>query len=376
MTEPAAADQTDIGTEFVRQADHPNEAGLTAFEADLASKTGSKGDSKAAALQLDRAALSAKLWEIAEHHIIAEWICCEPLEPRHDLCAKGYAALGMAKTLLVDSPEAWNPNAPLLDAVLAMLPATAEEHRLALSDALGLGTGAPWDAIHDRATELGLPPLDRDPVARRLGLVAAPADRATVLNEAADHLGRQADELWAPGTKAHTVMHADAEELRRMAAESAPATGHDDARCPEREPLIEARCSKKNGHDGPHSDRPGRIWYPVDDEPEADPQPVSDAFVQQLATVKVREDSEQTTDRLRCPYCREDITDYAEDDHVFRTGDDRPYCSGECVIAAHRAGLPTAAEQAAAAQQPICKCPAEICQCGHHKAQQPKEARP
>ena len=28
----------------------------------------------------------------------------------------------------------------------------------------------------------------------------------------------------------------------------------------------------------------------------------------------------------------------------------------------------------AAAQQPICKCPAEICQCGHHKAQQPKEA--
>lgn len=31
---------------------------------------------------------------------------------------------------------------------------TAEEHRLALSEALGLGTGAPWDAIHDRAKEL------------------------------------------------------------------------------------------------------------------------------------------------------------------------------------------------------------------------------
>lgn len=41
--------------------------------------------------------------------------------------------------------------------------------------------------------------------------------------------------------------------------------------------------------------------------------------------------------RLLCPRCRTDITDYAEDDHVFRTGDERPYCSGECVVAAHRA---------------------------------------
>ncbi|MFD8899852.1 hypothetical protein [Streptomyces ardesiacus] len=31
---------------------------------------------------------------------------------------------------------------------------TTEAHRLALSEALGLGTGAPWDAIRDRATEL------------------------------------------------------------------------------------------------------------------------------------------------------------------------------------------------------------------------------
>jgi hypothetical protein len=77
---------------------------------------------------VDRAALSAKLWAVAEQHIVAEWICCEPLEPRHDLCAKGYAALGMAKTLLVDADpaEAWNPNAPLLDAVLAVLPATTD----------------------------------------------------------------------------------------------------------------------------------------------------------------------------------------------------------------------------------------------------------
>jgi hypothetical protein len=48
--------------------------------------------------------------------------------------------------------------------------------------------------------------------------------RATVLREAADHLSRQADELWSPGTRAHTVMHGDATELRRLAdeAHSAP----------------------------------------------------------------------------------------------------------------------------------------------------------
>lgn len=105
-----------------------------------------------------------------------------------------------------------------------------EEHRLALSDALGLGTGAPWDAIHDRVTELGLPPLDQDPVARRLGLVAE--HRATVLTEAADAVfaldydemvSEQDDEnlgslreAWDLGT-----IHAT-ELLRRLAAEATP----------------------------------------------------------------------------------------------------------------------------------------------------------
>lgn len=47
---------------------------------------------------------------------------------------------------------------------------------------------------------------------------------------------------------------------------------------------------------------------------------------------------EEQADRLICPgpNCGEDITDYSEDDHVTRTGDDRPYCSGECVVATHR----------------------------------------
>jgi hypothetical protein len=69
----------------------------------------------------DRAALSARLWAVAEHNIIAEWICCEPINPEHDLCVQGDATRQMVKALLVDDPEAARP-APLLNAVLAVLP--------------------------------------------------------------------------------------------------------------------------------------------------------------------------------------------------------------------------------------------------------------
>jgi hypothetical protein len=41
----------------------------------------------------------------------------------------------------------------------------------------------------------------------------------------------------------------------------------------------------------------------------------------------------------RCPRCSEDLTAYEDDDFVYLKGDDRPYCSGECVVAAHRAEL-------------------------------------
>ncbi|MEW2267874.1 hypothetical protein, partial [Streptomyces sp. NPDC047868] len=97
----------------------------------------------------------------------------------------------------------------------------AEEHRLALSEALGLGTGAPWDAIHDRATELGLPPLDQDPVARRLGLVAE--HRAAVLREAADGFDAHAEKLLSGiGDKAVFVAKALQEQAAvwREAAET------------------------------------------------------------------------------------------------------------------------------------------------------------
>jgi hypothetical protein len=87
----------------------------------------------------DRAALSARLWAVAEHNIIAEWICCEPINPKHELCVQGDATLRMVKALLVDDPEAIRP-APLLDAVLAVLPAPADR-------------AAEWRAVAQRVRE-------------------------------------------------------------------------------------------------------------------------------------------------------------------------------------------------------------------------------
>ncbi|MGW1154518.1 hypothetical protein ACWD45_24940 [Streptomyces rubiginosohelvolus] len=42
----------------------------------------------------------------------------------------------------------------------------------------------------------------------------------------------------------------------------------------------------------------------------------------------------------RCPRCDEDLTNYTEDDRVYRKGDTRPYCSGECVVFSWRNNLP------------------------------------
>ena len=83
--------------------------------------------------QPTREQVSATLWEIAEHTIVAEWICCEPINAHHDLCVQGDAARQMVKALLVDDPKSYRP-APLLDAVLAVLSAPVDR-AAALTDA-------------------------------------------------------------------------------------------------------------------------------------------------------------------------------------------------------------------------------------------------
>jgi hypothetical protein len=49
--------------------------------------------------------------------------------------------------------------------------------------------------------------------------------------------------------------------------------------------------------------------------------------------------AEDPSDAPRCPRCGDSLADYLDDDLVYRVGDQRPYCSGECVVRAHRGAL-------------------------------------
>lgn len=71
----------------------------------------------------ERDQVSQKLWEVAEHTIITEWICCEPIDPNHSLCVQGDATLTMVKALLIDDPQASRTAAPLLDVVMRLMAA-------------------------------------------------------------------------------------------------------------------------------------------------------------------------------------------------------------------------------------------------------------
>ena len=137
------------------------------------------------------------------------------------------------------------------DAVLAVLPTAdlpAEEaYRLAVSAALRLGTGATWEAIRDRAEDLAAEVEQLTEAGRRLLEqrqemaaerfawqergdraearvrqleAAASVDRARILNEAADHLARQAADA---SPSARDVILADVAVLRRLADETQPA---------------------------------------------------------------------------------------------------------------------------------------------------------
>ncbi|MFC8339231.1 hypothetical protein ACFUJX_19780 [Streptomyces rubiginosohelvolus] len=100
--------RSDVGTEFVQQADHPDEAALAAFEADLDSSTAPKDDSKDAALRewlpvLRRAveSLPAKCpyHDDTTPHGVWREACCDTGIParRRELAEKALAALSETK---------------------------------------------------------------------------------------------------------------------------------------------------------------------------------------------------------------------------------------------------------------------------------------
>jgi hypothetical protein len=177
-------------------------------------------------------------------------------------------------------------------------------------------------------------------------VLPAPVDRATVLREEAarirahcpDHLNADSAEgSWM-------VCHCDvADDIeRRLAAPSAVVVRRatDEAQG-EAQPPVQCTASVLRKPHGPHR------WEP---QPGMDPIPCPGFEAVEAQQLEPRqpctcgqdgcEYCDVQEEPLLCPRCGNDIGDYGEDDFVFRTGDDRPYCSGECVIAAHRTNLP------------------------------------
>ncbi|MFB6424670.1 hypothetical protein ACFCXC_14940 [Streptomyces microflavus] len=128
-----------------------------------------------------------------------------------------------------------------------------EMHRLALSEALGLGTGAPWDAIRERAAELAVAP-------------PAPADRAAHYREAAD-IAESLREFNSPSLARNAAQVSEnvgilrvADRLRRLAVDAAagvqPPTSEAETEAPEdatrrfarRLHAVELLCSGRPGY--------------------------------------------------------------------------------------------------------------------------------
>lgn len=73
-----------------------------------------------------RAHVSRRLVQLAEERCVAEWICCDPVDPTHLLCVQGNAARRMLTGLLTDDEEVWPPTSELLDEVMRLVQGVGE----------------------------------------------------------------------------------------------------------------------------------------------------------------------------------------------------------------------------------------------------------
>jgi hypothetical protein len=229
MTEPTEADRTDIGTEFVRQADHPNEAGLTAFEADLASKTGPKGGPKDATDQAAPAdwidghpqleAIAAAVWEQCGR---SDSGTCVEDDPRNIAVAALAAVLP----------------APTAQATEAEPAERRERYAVAIHDAmesdLSLIDQEPGvQALFARAAEAVVAVADAEAPAATCSAQHREFDDGRLCIRAAEHHGDHIDERgyhWSDTVAVYPLADGTFRTginvraaLRRMAAESAPA---------------------------------------------------------------------------------------------------------------------------------------------------------
>lgn len=140
-------------------------------------------------LQELRAHVSRRLVELAQYRCVAEWICCDPVDPTHLLCVQGNAARTMMTALLTDDETVFPPKSELLDEVMRLVLGHAEiSHRNnVLSTAevrelygkavtRGLQTVVDWDGMDD------LKPLKANVIHAIMAEVVTTRDRELARN--------------------------------------------------------------------------------------------------------------------------------------------------------------------------------------------------
>lgn len=68
-----------------------------------------------------RAHVSRRLVELAQQRVVAEWICCDPIDHTHALCVQGDATRRMMTALLTDDDTVFPPTSELLDEVMRLV---------------------------------------------------------------------------------------------------------------------------------------------------------------------------------------------------------------------------------------------------------------
>ncbi len=74
-----------------------------------------------------RERVGAALRKAVDYQIIAEWICCDPVRPDHDMCSRADAMREAMRQLLTDDPDPdglLDLNSKVLDAVMNALEAS------------------------------------------------------------------------------------------------------------------------------------------------------------------------------------------------------------------------------------------------------------
>jgi hypothetical protein len=161
-----------------------------------------------------RAQWATALWEAAEHHTIAEWICCDPINPKHGLCVAGGKALEMLRALIVDDPEAYKP-APLttvaleLAAVSVPPPAPRADAEAVDEPPLSPDYEHPDCGFHWHGRDgMDIPMRDGQPVCPRCELRR--------VEKLLDHRERRCDELRAESKRRGKVKLEYAEKIRLL----------------------------------------------------------------------------------------------------------------------------------------------------------------